>query len=330
MPASVATNKKKLLLPATMTRAGWEFLAGRDDVVGVSYMPGMPTAEFQALLGDVDGIALSVTPFSEAELAAGPRLQVVGRLGVGYDAVDVPALTRRRIPLMITGTANSVTVAEHAMFMMMNLAKRGAALATMVREGRWDDKFADRAVELYEKTLLIVGFGRIGTRIAKRCLGMEMTVLVHDPYVAAATIRAAACEPVENLDAAIPRADFVTLHCPKTAETTGLFDARRLALMRPSAYLVNTARGGIVDEAALHEALTAGRLAGAGLDVFDREPAPIDNPLFKLPNVVLTPHSAGGTREAGDRSAITAVRNLLSVLDGAPNRENVVNKEVLD
>ncbi len=157
-----------------------------------------------------------------------------------------------------------------------------------------------------------------------------MTVLVHDPYVAAATIRAAGCEPVADLDAAIPRADFVTLHCPKTAETTGLFDARRLALMKPSSYLVNTARGGIVDEAALHEALSAGRLAGAGLDVFDREPASIDNPLFKLSNVVVTPHSAGGTQEAGDRSAIAAVRNLLSMLDGAPDRDNVVNKEVLD
>jgi D-3-phosphoglycerate dehydrogenase len=329
MPPSAATNKKKLLLPTTMTRAGWEFLARRDDVVGVSYVPGMPTAEFRALLGNVDGVALSVTPFGEAELAAGPLLRVVGRLGVGYDAVDVPALTRRRIPLMIVGTANSVTVAEHAMFMMMALAKRGAALGTLVREGRWDEKFADRAVELYEKTLLIVGFGRIGTRIAKRCLGMEMTVLVHDPYVAAATIRAAGCEPVADLDAAIPRADFLTIHCPKTAETTGLFDAGRLALMKSSAYLVNTARGGIVDEAALHAALSAGRLAGAGLDVFDREPAPLDNPLFKLPNVVLTPHSAGGTWEAGDRSAITAVRNLLSVLDGKPDRENVVNKEVL-
>jgi len=147
----------------------------------------MPTAELQALLGDVDGVALSVTPFGEAELTAGPKLQVVGRLGVGYDAVDVPALTRRRIPLMIVGTANSVTVAEHAMFMMMNLAKRGAAQAAMVREGRWNDKFNDRAVELYEKILLIAGFGRIGTRIARRCLGMEMTVLVYDPYVSDAT-----------------------------------------------------------------------------------------------------------------------------------------------
>ena len=330
MSPVAATNKKMLLLPDTMTQPGWDVLASRDDVVGIRYTPGLPTAEFRALLADADAVGLSVTPFGEAELTAGPRLRVVGRLGVGYDAVDVPALTRRRIPLMIVGTANSVTVAEHAMFMMMTLAKRGAAMAAMVREGRWTDKFADRPVELCEKVLLVIGFGRIGTRIAKRCLGMEMTVLVHDPYVAAATIQAAGYEPAVDLDAVIARADFITIHCPKTAETESLFDAKRLARMKPSSYLINTARGGIVDEAALYAALDAGRLAGAGLDVFDREPAPLDSPLFALPQVVITPHSAGGTREAGDRSAMAAVRNLLSVLDGRPIRENVVNQEVLD
>ena len=330
MPPIPATNKKKLLLPSTMTQPGWDFVASREDVVCLRYTPGLPAAEFHALLADADAVGLSVTPFGEAELAAGPRLRVVGRHGVGYDAVDVPALTSRGIPLLIVGTANSVTVAEHALFMMLTLARRGAAMQTMVREGRWEDKLDDRAVELFEKVVLIIGFGRIGTRIARRCLGMEMTVLVYDPYVAAATIAAAGCEPAGDLDAAVARADFITIHCPKTAETTGLFDSRRLARMKPSAYLVNTARGGIVDEAALYAALDAGQLAGAGLDVFDREPAPLDNPLFKLRNVVLTPHAAGGTREAGDRSGIAAVRNLLSVLDGHPNRENVVNKEVLD
>ncbi|HEX3500174.1 MAG TPA: hydroxyacid dehydrogenase [Stellaceae bacterium] len=330
MPPIPATNKKTLLLPTTMTQPGWDVVASREDVVGVRYAPGLPTAEFDALLADADAVGLSVTPFGEAELAAAPRLRVVARHGVGYDAVDVPALTRRGIPLMIVGTANSVTVAEHAMSMMLTLAKRGPAMAAMVREGRWGDKFADRPVELYEKVLLIIGFGRIGTRIAKRCLGMEMTVLVYDPYVAASAIRTAGCEPIGDLDAAVALADFITIHCPKTPETTRLFDARLLARMKSSSYLVNTARGGIVDEVALHEALAGGKLAGAGLDVFDREPAPLDNKLFKLPNVALTPHAAGGTREAGDRSGIATVHNLLSVLDGQPNRDNVVNKEVLD
>ena len=144
------------------------------------------------------------------------------------------------------------------------------------------------------------------------------------------TIKAAGCEPVADLDAALPRADFVTIHCPKTPETVGMFNAARLARMKPTAYLVNTARGGIIDEPALHAALTAGKLAGAGLDVFEQEPTPADNPLLKLPNVISAPHMAGVTRESLDRMGLQTARNILSVLDGKPIRENVINKEVLE
>jgi D-3-phosphoglycerate dehydrogenase len=325
----MSVNRKRVLVPKTLVAAGWEVLRARDDIATATYVPFMPEAEFRALLADVDGVALSVTPFGGGEVQAASRLQVVARMGVGYDAVDVPALTRRGIPLMVVGTANSVTVAELAMFHMMTLTKRGPRMRRLVEEGRWSDKFAERPSELYEKTLLVVGFGRIGTRIARRCLAMEMTVLVYDPYVSADTIRAAGCEKVEDLDAALPRADILTLHCPKTKETTRLIDAARLARMKPSAILVNTARGGIVDEAALLEALTKGTIVAAGLDVFETEPASPNNPLFALPNVSLTPHVGGGTVEAGDRAAIACIRNILSVFDGQPIRENVINPEVL-
>jgi D-3-phosphoglycerate dehydrogenase len=327
----MSTNKKKLLVPDTMARAGWAFLETRDDVEAVRFAATMPTPDLHALLPGFDAVALGGnTPFGVAELAVAPRLRAVARIGVGYDLVDVAALTRRRIPLMISGTANSVTVAEFAFYLMMSLAKRGTTLHGLVREGRWGDKFADLPVDFYAKTILVVGFGRIGTRIAKRALAMEMTVLVYDPYVGAEVIRAAGCEPVAALDAALPRADFVTLHCPKNSETTGLFGAARLARLKPSAYLINTARGGIVDETALHAALVAGKLAGAGLDVFEREPTSLDNPLLTLPNVIAAPHMAGSTRESTERSALAAMRNLLSVLDDSPLRENMVNPEVLD
>jgi D-3-phosphoglycerate dehydrogenase len=177
--------------------------------------------------------------------------------------------------------------------------------------------------------VLIVGFGRIGTRSAKRCQAMEMKVLVYDPYVPAAAIEGTGCEPVANLESALPRADFVSIHCPKTPETVGMFNADRLQRMKPTAYLVNTARGGIIDERALHTALTTGKLAGAGLDVFELEPTPLDNPLLVLPNVVSAPHMAGVTRESLDRMGLQTVRNILSALDGNPIRENVINKEVL-
>jgi D-3-phosphoglycerate dehydrogenase len=137
-------------------------------------------------------------------------------------------------------------------------------------------------------------------------------------------------EPVQDLDAAVARADFITIHCPKTPETVGMFNAARLARMKKSAFIVNTARGGIIDEKALHDALSQNRIAGAALDVFDQEPTPQDNPLLSLPNFIAAPHVAGVTREAVDRMAIVAVQNILSVLDGKPIRDNVVNKEVLD
>ena len=157
-----------------------------------------------------------------------------------------------------------------------------------------------------------------------------MTVIVYDPYLAAETMRAAGCEPVSDLDAALPRADFVTIHCPRSAETIGMFGAARLQRMKKTAYLVNTARGGIVDEGALHAALTAGTIAGAGIDVFDPEPPPPDHPLLQLANLVTSPHMAGVTRESIDRMAAQAAYNVLSVFDGKPIRENAVNPEVFD
>jgi D-3-phosphoglycerate dehydrogenase len=213
---------------------------------------------------------------------------------------------------------------------MLTLARKGPQLTKLVAEGRWADRLKPEfvAVDMFEKTVLIVGFGRIGTRTAKRCLAMEMNVLVFDPYVKPEAIRAAGCVPVADLDSALPQADFVTIHCPKTPETIGMFNAARLKAMKRTAYLVCTARGGIIDEAALHQALSDGTLPAAALDVFDREPPDPANPLFKLPNIVLSPHMAGVTAEAMQRMAVEAAKNVLSVFDGYPRKENVVNPEV--
>jgi D-3-phosphoglycerate dehydrogenase len=184
-------------------------------------------------------------------------------------------------------------------------------------------------VDLYGKTVLIIGFGKIGTRSARRFAAMETNVMVYDPYMYSETIRGNGYEPVEDLDAAVAKADFITIHCPKTQETVGMFNAARLARMKRSAFLVNTARGGIVDEKALYDALKERRIAGAALDVFVEEPTPQDNPLLTLPNFIAAPHVAGVTREAVDRMGLVAVQNILSILDGKPTRDNVINKEVL-
>ncbi|HVH81026.1 MAG TPA: hydroxyacid dehydrogenase [Stellaceae bacterium] len=329
MAQSANPNRKKIMAPATMSKAGWALIASRDDLEGVEFQPSIGKPEFHEMLEDVSGICLGVTPFSDPELDAAPQLQVVSRIGVGYDAVDVPALTRRKVPLMIGGTANSVSVAEAGVFLTMSLARKGAAMDAMVKEGRWHDRYKDMPVDLYGKTVLIVGFGKIGTRSAKRFAAMETNILIYDKYIYSETIRGNGYEPVEDLDEAVARADFITIHCPKTPETVGLFNAARIAKMKPTAFLVNTARGGIVDELALYDALKNKRIAGAALDVFVEEPTPQDNPLLTLPNFIAAPHVAGVTREAVDRMGLVAVQNIISVLDGKPIKDNVVNKEVL-
>ena len=326
----MATNRRKVLVPHTMGQEGVALLLAREDVETITYSATIAQAELLPLLEDCAGIALSGTPYRQVEMNASPAMQVVARIGVGFDAVEIPALTARRVPLMTAGTANSVSVAEQAFHLMISLGKRHAALDRMVRDGRWRDRHDGLPMELAGKTVLIVGFGRIGTRLAKRCLGFDMVVLVRDPYVDAAAIRAAGCEPVADLDAVLPRVDFVSIHCPKSPETVGMFGAAQFARMKPGAYIVNTARGGIIDEPALHAALTSGQIAAAGLDVFEAEPTPLDNPLLKLDNVIASPHMAGVTTEAVAGMAVVTAQNILSVLDGSPNRDNVINKEVLD
>ncbi len=329
---TAATNKKKFLVVETMAPAALALFAERGDIEFVEFPNTISKADFEALLrqhAPVHGVSLGATAFGERELAASKDIKVVARIGVGYDAVDVPVLTKNDVPLMTTGIANSPSVAEQALFMMLWLAKRAAELDSMVKANRWNDRLGCIPYDVLGRTVLVVGFGRIGSRTVKRCLAMEMRVLVYDPYRAELDIREAGAEPVIDLDAALPQADFVTLHCPKTPETVNLMNAERIARMKPTAYLVNTARGGIVNEAALHAALIGGKLAGAGLDVFESEPPAEDNPLLKLPNVICAPHVAGVTREALDRMSLQAARNMISAVDGKPDREYVVNKEVL-
>jgi len=325
----MAQNTRMVLVPDSMSARGIDILKARDDIEVVIYPPALDTAELHALLPQAAGIALSFTPYRKPELDASPRMQVVARIGVGFDSVEVPTLTARGIPLMVTGIANSTSVAEQAVFFIMALAKRSTTMDALVRHNRWNERMGHLPSEIAGKTVLVVGFGRIGTRAAKRCAALDMQVDVFDPNVPAETIQAAGYQAVADLDAALPHADFVTIHCPKTPETIGMFGAARLARMKPGAGIVNTARGGIIDEAALYDALVSGHLRGAGLDVFDSEPTRPDNKLFTLEQVLMAPHMAGVTVESVVGMGVATARNILSVLDGAPIAENVVNKEVL-
>ena len=324
----MATNKHKVLLPHTMGKQGIDLIQAREDIETVIYPAGIKQAEFLPLLTDCAGIALSGTPYRQTEMDASPAMQVVARIGVGYDAVEVPALTARKVPLMVAGSSNSTSVAEQAFHLIIALAKKNHAMDRLVKDDKWNDRHAAPPMELADKTVIIVGFGRIGTRSARRCLGFDMNVRIYDPFIDQSKISAAGCTPVTDLDAELPNADFVSIHCPKSPATVGMFNAARLARMKKGAFIVNTARGGIIDEAALYDALTSGHLAGAGLDVFDLEPTPANNPLLKLSNVIASPHMAGVTVESIQGMAVVTAQNILGVLDGKPNADNAINPEV--
>ncbi|MCS6878888.1 MAG: antibiotic biosynthesis monooxygenase [Geminicoccaceae bacterium] len=266
-------------------------------------------------------------PYTERVFAAAPGLEVVARLGVGWDSVDVAAATRHGVAVAMAFGTNHEAVADHAFALMAALAHAIPRYDRLVRAGEW--KLLDHG-RLTGTTVGIVGFGRIGRALAKRCQGFAMEVLVSDPYVDAEAV-ARLGHSVVPLDELFARADFVSLHAPLTPETRRLVDARRLSLMKPSAFLINTARGGLVDEAALVEALRAGRIAGAGLDVMAVEPLPLDSPLRTLPNVVLTPHAAGASTWAIETMAARTVANVLAVLRGQdPGGGLVLNPEVLE
>src|SRR5215204_1140790 len=205
----MATNKKKIFVTESMSQPGRALLYVRDDIELVEFPNMISQKDFQAKLREhapVHGVALGATRFGQTELEASGDMLVVTRIGVGFDAVDVPALSKRKVPLMVAGTANSPSVAEQALFMMLTLAKRATEMHSIVRDNKWPSRLGLLPYDLYGKTVLIVGFGRIGTRTAKRCLAMEMNVLIYDPYKSSADIKAADCECVNDLDAALPRA----------------------------------------------------------------------------------------------------------------------------
>jgi D-3-phosphoglycerate dehydrogenase / 2-oxoglutarate reductase len=320
---------KRVLLPRSLSQAGWIIINSRPDIEGTLFDDEASPRSLHSALRCADGIALGHTHFGASEIAAAPRLQVVARIGVGFDSVDVAALTRRRIPLMMTDTENSASVAEHTVGFMLALAKKTIEMDAMVRDGRWDQRLTRGHTDLFSKTTLVIGFGRIGARTAIRCVAMEMRTLVYDPMVPPARIRAAGCEPIHDLHAGVAQADFICILCPKTKETTPLFTETLIGLMKKTAFLINTARGGMVDEVALAAALVSGQIAGAALDVFEQEPPRPDNLLLKLPNFICAPHVAGLTVEAAARMAETAVLNIISVFDGNPNRALLLNKEIL-
>jgi len=279
-------------------------------------------------VGEADAVVLRTQPMTAEVIAAAPRLQIVSRHGVGYDAVDVNALNARKIPLAIVGDVNSRAVAEHTLMLMLATARRAAQHDAAVRTGAWNVRNRFETVELDGKTLLLLGFGRIGRRVAELARAFGMAVAAYDPFVAPDALARHGVKPATDLLKALGEADYVSLHMPGTAAGAVIFDEEINAL-KPGAILINAARGGLVDELALDRALREGRLGGAGLDVLKAEPPAPDHPLLSNPRVLLSPHSAGLTAECAARMAVASVQNVLDHFAGRLDPALVVNAKAI-
>jgi D-3-phosphoglycerate dehydrogenase len=284
----------------------------RERGIEVDQRVGLAAPELEAIIGGYDGLAVrSATRVTAALIAAAGRLRVIGRAGIGIDNVDLAAATARGIVVMNTPFGNSITTAEHAIAMIFALARQIPQADASTRAGKWE-KSRFLGVELTGKTLGIVGCGNIGAIVAERAVGLRMKVLASDPYLTPERARSLGVEKVE-LEALFARADFITLHTPLTPQTRNLLDAGALARCRRGVRIVNCARGGLVDEAALGAALQSGQVGGAALDVFLEEPAR-QNPLFALDNVVCTPHLGAATVEAQENVALQVAQQMSDFL----------------
>ena len=298
-----------------------------DEIVELEQVPAYTSeAELIEAAKDVDGILARACLISRPVILAAPRLKVVSRHGVGVDNIDVEECTRNGIAVAITEEANCQAVSEHAFACLLALANRVTPADREIRAGKWE-RHKWVGVELHGKTLGILGLGRIGSRAAKHAAAFNMEVIACDPYVQERAASELGVSLVD-LETLLRRADFLSLHVPLTQETKGIIGARELDLMKASIFVVNTSRGGIVDEEALHRALVDGHIAGAAIDVFEQEPVPADHPLLQLDNVLCTPHVAGQSDESMIRMSQAAAENILRVLRGEPPSQ-VVNPEVL-
>ena len=283
-------------------------------------------------LKDVDAIGLRTSKVSSKILQNCKKLKIVSRHGVGYDNVDLDFLNRNNQALAITGTSNAVSVAEHVMTMFLYLAKRINKSDKLVREGNFKNKSSlGNFFELYKKNILILGFGRIGQAVAKRCYGFESNILIYDPYVDRQYIENSNYKKVD-LDEGISLADFITIHMPINEETKNLISIEKFNLMKKECIIVNTARGGIINEKDLASSLVNEKIYGAGLDVYEKEPPIKSDPLFKLENIILTPHNAALTLECRKRMAVEMSENIINYLNDKANlnRDNIVNRKILN
>ena len=269
---------------------------------------------------------MRVSKLNESILKHCPNLKVISRHGVGYDNVDLSYIKKKNISLLITATANAVAVAEHVIYMMLTISKGINRYDNEVRLGNFKKNAINiETLELFKKEMLIVGFGRIGKNLIKKCIGFDMKIKVYDPFIDKKIIEELGAVKIDNLDEGLKKCDYISLHVPLTDKTKKMINYSKLKLMKKNSILINTSRGGVINEIDLNKALNENIIFGAGLDVFEKEPVDIDNPLIKNKKVLLSPHSATFTNECKSRMSIETTKNIIDFFENKIDKSMIVN-----
>jgi D-3-phosphoglycerate dehydrogenase / 2-oxoglutarate reductase len=317
---------KRILIIQPLRSEGLEVFAGRKDV-SYKVITDFSEENLRANVGDADAITVRTAVITKRVLDAAPRLKVISRHGVGYDNIPVSECTPRGIAVTVVGAVNAISVAEHTWFLILAVARSGAELDAATRRGDFGIRERVTGVELNGRNLLIIGFGRIGKRVADRARAFGMNILVFDPYLRGDLPKD--LRVVASLESGLREADVVTLHVPLTDETRRILGEHELSLLPKGAIVINASRGGLVDESALLAAVKSGHLRGSGLDTFEVEPLPSDSLLVSEPRIVLSPHSAAMTETSLVAMSVMTAKNALAGLDGTLDPELVVNPSVL-
>jgi len=315
---------KKVLIIEEIHKSGIDLLKKRDDF-SFELVENIEKKFLKNKLKEFDAITLKVFKFDSELIESANNLKIISRHGVGYDNVDLETIKKKNITLAITAKANAASVAEHVFFMMLNLSKGSNMYDKLVKQGNFKKKHSlNLTKELWQKKILIVGFGRIGTNLIKKCKGFEMNVYVYDPYVDKKIIEHSGAKKIENLKDTIKEMDYVSIHSPLTKETKNMFNLEMFKKMKRSSIIINTSRGGVINEADLNEALNKNLIFGAGLDVFEKEPPDTNNLLLKNEKVFLSPHVSTFTEECIERMGMEVVQNIIDFFDGKLERSKIV------
>ena len=308
---------KKILIIQPIHEEGINLLKDNSDFE-YEVVDNIDTEFLKSKIKDCDGISSRTAKLSGDVIEAANNLKIISRHGVGYDNIDLEVSKKKDITLAITATANAVAVAEHVMFMILNISKRGSLYDETVKSGKFNERNKlPKTVELWNKNILIAGFGRIGQALIKRCLGFEMNVFVFDPFVSKEFIEKRGGTKVDNLSETSKDMDAISLHIPLNDKTKNIIDYELLKSMKKNCIIINAARGGIVNEVDLDRALNENLIFGAGLDVFETEPPAENNPLLKNKKVFLSPHTAAFTEECMTRMGKETIQNIFDFFDGS-------------